>query len=240
MQPPPDLARLVFTLVPRTRSGESEGMPKGPKHDKLKRCVGHLQAKGHSTSSSWAICQASLKSDGEDDGTDELTDQELQDVESAAAKYAEEHPGVAAQKGHVVALKLSPERREATGVVAQPFDGTAGSLDLDGEALSAEDVLELARSYMLGQKLTEHDDEHDRVSDVGSLVEMFVNDDRIGSPLYPVGALVATIKYTPEEWKLVKAGKRTGFSFDADVLPEIRTVELLVPAGQVRAAGATR
>ena len=138
------------------------------------------------------------------------------------------------QGARLVALKLAEERREATGVVAYPFDGTSEGLDLDGEALTESDVLQLARSYLLGGRLTEHDDEHDRESDVGTLVEAFVNDERIASPLFPVGSFVATIRYTPEEWALVKAGKRTGFSYEAVTHPQVQEVELLIPAGEVR------
>jgi hypothetical protein len=94
---------------------------------------------------------------------------------------------------------------------------------------------------MLQGRLSGHDDEHgDAGTDVtegegvGHLVEIFVNDERVASPLFPAGAGVATVKYSEPEWALVKAGKRTGFSFDADVEASIKQVEVLVLVAEVR------
>ena len=134
----------------------------------------------------------------------------------------------------LLSVKFAEERREATGVVAKAFDGTPDSLDLDGEAMDPADVFKLVRSYMLGGKLRGHDDQHDNSSDVGVIVEAFFNDDRVNSANFPKNSAVVTMRYTEAEWDLVKAGERTGFSFEAGVVPEIRTVELTVPKGQVR------
>jgi len=139
--------------------------------------------------------------------------------------------------GVFTALKFDEERREATGVLAKAFDGSGASLDTDGEAMKAVDVFKLARSYMLTGKTAGHDDSHSKVPGNRTLVEMFVNDDRIASPLYPPGAAVCTMKYHDDaDWQAVKAGQRNGFSFDAAVVPVIEEVEVLVPAEEVRAA----
>ena len=132
------------------------------------------------------------------------------------------------------AWKFAEERQEATGVLAKAFDGTAASLDGDGEALRAADVLQLARSYMLRGKIGGHDDNHDRLPHNRRLVEIFVNDERVASPLFPAGACVVTMQYPdPEDWQLVRSGQRSGFSFDADTIPVVATVELLVDPEQV-------
>jgi len=131
--------------------------------------------------------------------------------------------------GFTLSLKLNDERREATGVLAKAFDGTSDSLDTDGEALTAEDVLTLARSFMLQELIAGHDDNHDRLPHNRRLVEIFVNDDRVQSPLFPADAAVATMHYPEDEdWALVKSGQRAGFSFDAGTIPGVREVEILV------------
>lgn len=146
-----------------------------------------------------------------------------------------ELPG-ASKALQTVALKLDSSRREATGVFVKPFDGTAKSLDLDGEAVTLDDVYRMARLFMEQGRISGHDDQHDRASEVGTLVEIFVNDERIASPHYPAGAGVCTMKYTPEEWALVVSGQRTGFSYDVGVFAEVELVELLVPPSAVRKA----
>ena len=138
------------------------------------------------------------------------------------------------------ALKLDATRREATGVFVKPFDGTAKSLDLDGEAVTLDDVYRMARLFMEQRRIGGHDDQHDRVSEVGELVEIFVNDDRIASPHFPPGAGVATMRYTPDEWALVASGQRTGFSYDVGVVVEVKPVELLVRPAEVRRAAGAR
>jgi hypothetical protein len=136
----------------------------------------------------------------------------------------------------LTALKFNEERREATGLLARPFDGTSDSLDVDGEAMTSEDVFRLARSYMLRQRVAGHDDQHDRVPGKRVLVEVFVNDERVGSPLYPAGAAVCTMRYLDDEdWAAVRAGERNGFSYDADVSGVVAEVEVLVRPGEVRA-----
>lgn len=128
----------------------------------------------------------------------------------------------------------SDERREATGVLARSFDGRADSLDADGEAMLPGDVLDLARAYMLQGRVFEHDDQHDRSSDVASIVEVFFNDERIQSPHFPKDSAVVTLRYHDDrEWLLVKSGKRTGFSFDADVSAVVMEFEMLVRPDQV-------
>lgn len=130
------------------------------------------------------------------------------------------------------------ERMEATGVLAIPFDGSLASLDVDGEALSPEAVYELARAYMLQERLSGHDVQHDKQTDAARLVEIFVNDERIASPQFPTGAAVVTLRYhDPAVWEQLKTGRLTGFSFEADVFVQFRTVELVVPADQVRRVG---
>jgi len=134
--------------------------------------------------------------------------------------------------------QLSPsnvERMEATGVLARAFDGSLGTLDVDGEAMTAAAVYELARAYMLQGRLAGHDVQHDKQTDAARLVEIFVNDERIASPLFPVDASVVTLRYhDPAVWEQVKSGKLTGFSFEADVIVFIEHVEMVIPANQVR------
>jgi hypothetical protein len=145
--------------------------------------------------------------------------------------------------GKLVACKFSveqlapsrPERMEATGVLARAWDGTMAGLDADGEGMDAEAVYELARAYMLQHSLDGHDVQHDKVTDAARLVEIFFNDERITSPLFPPDSCVITLRYhDPEVWRQVKEGELTGFSFEAGVNVELRTYELLVPLEQVR------
>lgn len=213
-------------------------MPDKPHHSpKFNRCRDHVMAAGHDMSAAYAICTAAgIKSDGADDSDSvpELSTDEIGRIDAAIAAVALKATKSAAPV--LAALKLDATRREATGVFVKAFDGTAESLDLDGEAVSLPDVYVMARLFMEQGRITGHDDQHDRSSDVGTLVEIFVNDDRINSPNFPKNAGVATMRYSPDEWALVVSGQRTGFSFDVGVFAEIVGVELLVPASQVRLA----
>ena len=139
-------------------------------------------------------------------------------------------------KCSVSALKATNiERQEATGVLARAWDGDLASLDSDGEAMAPEDVYLLARAFMLQERLDGHDVNHDRTTDAARLVEVFVNDERVASPLYPAHAAVVTLRYHDEDvWAQVKAGELTGFSFEVSLHVELREVEVLVPADQVR------
>lgn len=142
-----------------------------------------------------------------------------------------------------VAVKFTVDRlqvsslalKEATGVLALSFDGTLESLDLDGEGLRPEHALALARYYMLLDRLSGHDVQHDRQTDAARIVEIFFNDERISSPHYPANAVVVTLRYHDDTvWSRVVSGELTGFSFEAPVMVEIQTVEMVIPAEQLR------
>ncbi|MFH1566420.1 MAG: hypothetical protein ABIL09_00355 [Gemmatimonadota bacterium] len=176
-----------------------------------------------------AIAQGIAMGEIDAEKLDEAVKAAKEDRAATAAAQAEAPEGVS-----VVSVKLSDERREATGVLAKAFDGTSASLDVDGEALWPEDVFLLARSFMHRELIGGHDDNHDRLPHNRRLVEIFVNDDRIASPKFPPNAAVITMHYPDDEdWALVKSGQRSGFSFDAATTPDIREVEILVRPDEV-------
>jgi len=145
----------------------------------------------------------------------------------------------AAKQAPVVlsALKLNEERREATAVFVRSFDGTAKSLDLDGEAVSKGDALKMTRLFMAQRKLDGHDVNHDRTTMAGELVEIFFNDDRIASPHFPLNTGIATLKYSPLVWAKIKGGELTGLSYDVGVVAEVVETEVLIDPSEVRTAG---
>lgn len=124
-----------------------------------------------------------------------------------------------AEPGYVV-LEKAKERRVTTGVMYIP-----DRVDAHGEFAKAEDLEEAVHDYMLGGDLKIRK-QHDTSVVIGDVVGMISwpfehsavlkhhanGVEKSNSIILPAGTIYTTVKWTPEAWPEVKAGRIGGLS----------------------------
>lgn len=104
--------------------------------------------------------------------------------------------------------KIYEDQRLVTGQVYAP-----NTLDAHGHFMTAEDLQEVAYSFLSDGLLTSIDVQHDNTPIDATIVESFIA--RKGDPDFEEGAWVATTRINdPMVWKAVKDGRINGYSFE--------------------------
>jgi hypothetical protein len=122
---------------------------------------------------------------------------------------------------------VNNDKQIAYGIVYAP-----GIADAHGDAMTADEIEQLAYSFMKKNNLTDRiDSNHDGRSTGSYMVESWIV--KAGDPMFPnpryIGAWALGIKVPNIElWKDIKSGKYAGYSFEAMARKNFRLVELEV------------
>lgn len=115
--------------------------------------------------------------------------------------------------------KTDPEQHIVYGVVYAP--GNPDQRDTQGQWMSAEEVVKMARRFMANLRLHQIDKQHDWEPDEGMVVESFIA--REGDSSFPAGAWVLGVKILKDEtWEAIKNGEITSYSIAglAEIVPD--------------------